>query len=142
MTTMNQVEDPNYEFSDILMNATSRLLGNLDLGVDTLEFPREENIKYTTALIRCIAETSDIWFCQSSQPRTILYAILINTVHEYIVDNEKNHEKREFWAALHYEMVQEWNRICYVVLTIKDGDKIDIDEYHDKFRRDLNAGVY
>jgi hypothetical protein len=139
---MNQVKDPNYEFSDVLVGATARLLGNLDLGADTLGYSREENTKYTTALIRCIAEVSDTWFCSNSQPRTILYAILINTVHEYIMDNEKNHEKREFWAALHYNMVQEWNKTCYAVKDIKDGDKIDIDEYHDKFRRDLSVGVY
>lgn len=136
---MNDKSDPNWEFSNDVIASMVQLLSNPNLGEETLEHSAQWTAEHTITIIRCMAETSDMWFYSKSQPRTVLYAIYLNTVHEYILDNVDKYNKREFWADIQFKILEVWHKIGEICDNIKPNDKIDIDEYHEEFRKELDV---
>jgi hypothetical protein len=118
-----------------------KVLKNPDLGENVLESSPEELVKHTTTLMTCIAEASDLWFHAKSSPKTVLHAVFISTVHEYIMDNVKKHQSRVFWADLAEKLPIEREKIQQIADNVKNNDKIDIDKYHEEIRGDLNVST-
>lgn len=136
---MKEPTDPNYEFAEDVMTSLYDILMNPNLGMDLIETKKDYAIKNATTIIKCMAETADMWFFAKSTPRTILYAVFINTVHEYIMDNKNKHQDRVFWLHLWDNFSLTKTKINELVKKIKNGDKINIDEYHEIFRKDLDV---
>jgi hypothetical protein len=134
-------KDQNYEFADDVVASMVQLISNPALGVETLENSAGWTAQYTITITKCMAETADTWFLSKSLPRTVIYGILVNTVHEYIMDNQEKHKIRVFWAELHSKVRQLWDKAREIVNNIKPGDKINIDEYHEMFRSELDVGT-
>jgi hypothetical protein len=109
--------------------------------MDTLEESVEFSAVYATTVIKCMTLVADTWYYPNSGPRTILYAILINTVHEYLLDNEDKYNNPKFWVDLLCNATKIWNEIDEIVENIKNNDKINIDNYHGTFRGELNAST-
>jgi hypothetical protein len=129
------------DFAEDVTKSMIKLLKNPDLGENLLESAPEDVVKHTVTLITCIAEAADLWFYSKASPKTIMYAVFISTVHEYIMDNVKKHQSRAFWAELAEKLPIEKDKIQQSVDKVKNNDKINIDEYHEMFRGDLNVST-
>jgi hypothetical protein len=138
---MSKNKDPNYDFSEDVMKSLITTLMHPNLGWETLETGANETITYTLTIVKCMANTSDLWFYSKFEPRTVLYAVLISTVHEYIMDNVKKHQSRAFWMDLADKTTAEQEKIKQIADNVKNDDKINIDYYHEKFREDLNVST-
>lgn len=134
-------KDPNYEFSYEVVSSMRHMLSNANLGMDTLEYSADFTIKHTLTVLKCMNEAADMWFYSKSMPRTIFYAIFINTVHEYITDNQGKHQNRDFWFELVVKITKEWEKISEISKEVKKNDRINVDEYHEMFRRDLDVST-
>jgi len=138
---MNVNKDPNYEFAEDVVNSLITTLMHPNLGWETLETRANETITHTLTIVKCMANASDLWFYSKFAPKTILYAVLISTVHEYIMDNVKKHQSRAFWMDLADKTTAEQEKIKQIADNVKNDDKINIDEYHEKFRGELDVST-
>jgi hypothetical protein len=138
---MNVNKDPNYEFAEDVVNSLIKTTMNPNLGRDLLEVTQDETITYAITVIKCMANASDLWFYSKFMPKTILYAVLVSTVHEYIMDNVKKHQSRAFWVDLADKITVEQEKIKQIADNVKNDDKINIDEYHEMFRGDLDVST-
>jgi hypothetical protein len=114
-----------------------------DLGVNQ---KNSENDLITRII--CYSHTADIWYTINSPPIVVYYAVLINSVHEYITDIHKNIAPEDqqwlnadFWSGIYNLIDKERKYIKETVKNIKPGEVVNIDIYHEKVKGELNAIV-
>jgi hypothetical protein len=139
---MIQTNDELSEFSEAVYTAMAELLGHPYLGNRPLQFEKGYLERRTITIIKCISISADEWYAVNAQPKTVLYAVVINTIDEFLEESSDKEDEPEFWTKLTEFMLAERTNILEKTKKLKNGDKINIDEYHRELKERLNVNVY
>jgi len=129
------------EFPEKVYSAMVELLSNRVLGLQPLQYELGYYENYTKTIISCLSTTADEWYSRWSEPKDIYYAIVINTVDEYLESSGLVADNSDFWNALYINICEEKNIIEEKLKNIVPGITINIDDYHKEIMERLNANT-
>lgn len=135
-------KDEFWEFSEQVYEAMTHALGDYHLGRQQLEVAEGYYERLTKVTIHCMSNTADGWYARGAHPRTVFFAVVINSVHEYLEKNNLNEKSPDFWYDLHDKVVKEREIIDSKIEQLKPGDKVDIDVYHREIQERLDVIIH
>ncbi len=134
MTTLNPNKDENYEISEKVYKTMLNVLSDPLLGDNPTYLPEKFTENKVKTILYCMSLAADYWYAKNSHPRTIFYAVIINTVFEEVGNPEFEPDDRYFWLGLVDKLKKEEENIEKRISEMKNNDKINIDEYHRKIQ--------
>jgi hypothetical protein len=148
VTTLKILSDENYDLAKCVVFTMNSDIMDMWANANSLGRNLEIYDKMTLTRLKCYSTTADTWYMNKSHPRTVLYAILINSVHEYILEKYKNIKSDEFpwlsqeiWEHVLDVIDKERNEIKSKVDNLGINEVIDIDAWHNKMIGELNVNI-
>lgn len=135
-------KDEFWEFSEQVYDAMTHVLGDYHLGRMELGVTEGFYEKLAKVTIRCMSNTADGWYARGAHPRTVFFAVAINSVHEHLEKNNLNEQSPDFWYDLYEKVINEKEIINKKVEQLKPGDSVDVDVYHRDVQERLDVIVH
>ena len=135
-------KDEFWEFSEQVYDSMIHVLNEYNLGRTALYVSEGYYEKLTKVLIHCMSNTADGWYARGAHPRTIFFAVTINSIHEFLEKAELNEKNPKFWEELCEIVVTEREIIDKKVEELKPGDKVDVDVYHREIQERLDVIIH
>lgn len=132
--TQESNKDENYEISEKVYKAMIEILSNPLLGEKPIYLTENHTENIVKIILYCMSSEADNWYTKNAHPKTIFYAVVINTVYEEIENLDFINNKKDFWKNLVEKLTEEEKNINTMIKEIKNNDKINIDEYHKKIK--------
>lgn len=139
---MTLKQDEFWDFSEQVYDAMVVVLGNYNLGRQPVQCTKGYYEKLAEVMVHCMSNTADGWYTRGSHPRTVLFAVAINSVYEFLQKTGPKDEDYDFWFDLYTMAIDEKGIVKAKVELLKAGDEVNIDEYHREVEERLNAIIH
>ena len=136
---MNKIDELSLKTSEDVVQIMMELLSDLNLRQIPIHVKPEFLDNKIKTLLYCLSTTADAWYGRKAHPRTVLNAILVNTIQEYVEDSGYKIGDIGFWNNLTANVAEIYTNIVSETADPGKLTKIDIDSYHERFRRMLDV---